>query len=81
MVHCLPRIASRNAIFSACTWFEDPLRQLLKEDDFEMAVLLSVNKALFCVEVPSEDDAEKIIVESVVTKFKSNSDTNLLEEN
>ena len=44
-----------------------------------MAVLLAVNEALLSVEVPSEEDVEEI-VERVVAKVKSDSDTNLLEE-
>ena len=37
-----PSNAFLEHIFSACTWFDDPLRQRLKDKHFEMAVLIAV---------------------------------------
>ena len=59
--------------FSTCTFFDDPLRQSLKDARFEMAVLLAVNEELLSGEVPSEDEAKKI-VEKVVAKFADDAD-------
>ena len=33
-------------IFSACTWFDDPVRQSLGDQRFEKSILLAVNKDL-----------------------------------
>ena len=55
-------------IFSACTWFDDPLRQRLKGKRFEMAFLISVNDNLINGVVPSEKKVQEII-ESIVTLF------------
>ena len=57
-------------IFSACTWFDNPLRQSLKSTRFEMAVLLAVNESLLCNKVPSEDELEEI-VRNVVSNLMS----------
>ena len=60
-------------IFSACTHFNDPLRQSLKEARFEMAVLLSVNESLLSGTVPTEEEAKEI-VKDVVAKFETDSE-------
>jgi hypothetical protein len=33
-------------IFSACTWFDDPLRQMQSDGEFERSLLLSINDTL-----------------------------------
>ena len=33
-------------IFSACTWFDDPLRQMQSDGEFEWSLLLSINDTL-----------------------------------
>ena len=60
-------------IFSACTHFDDPLRQSLKEARFDMAVLLSVHESLLSGTVPTEEE-EKEIVKDVVAKFETDSE-------
>ena len=57
-------------IFSACTWFDNPLRQSLKSTRFEMAVLLAVNKSLLCCKVFSEEKFEEI-TKNVINNLKS----------
>ena len=64
---------SQERTFSTCTFFDDPLRQSLKDARFEMAVLLAVNEELLSGEVTSEDEAKKI-VEKVVAKFADDAD-------
>ena len=55
-------------MFSACTWFDDPLHQRLKDDCFEKAVLVTVNDSLVSgVSVTKEK--VKAIVEKVVFQF------------
>ena len=61
-----PSNAFLERIFSACTWFDDPLRQKLQDKRFEMAVLIAVNDKLLNGVVPSEKSVEEI-VESVLT--------------
>ena len=56
-------------IFSACTWFDDPLRQRLRDTRFEMAVLLAVNESLLSCDVPSEEKAKEIVAR-VVSQFE-----------
>ena len=59
--------------FSTCTWFDDALRQRLKEGRFEMAVLLAVNNAfLEDGSIPSEEEMKKI-VEKVVRIYDNDS--------
>lgn len=65
--------AFQERVFSACTHFDDPLRQRLKEARFEMAVLLSINQSLLSDTVPAEDEAKKI-VEDIVAKFDADSE-------
>ena len=56
-------------IFSLYTWFDNPLRQSLKETRFEMAVLLAVNDAFICTETPT--DAETVeIMKTIVATFE-----------
>ena len=52
-------------MFSACTWFDDPLRQRLKDDCFEKAVLVAVNECLISG-VSATKERVKAIVEKVV---------------
>ena len=59
-------------IFSTCTWFDDPLRQRLKNSRFEMAVILAANKALLTCKVPSEEEA-RALVEEVIATFEQES--------
>ena len=56
-------------IRSACTWFDSPLRQSLKDKRFEMAVLLAVNESLLACEVPSDEKAKEM-VEKVIANFE-----------
>ena len=61
--------AFQERIFSLCTWFDNPLRQSLKETRFEMAVLLAVNDAFLCTETPT--DAETVeIMKTIVATFE-----------
>ena len=48
-------------IFSACTWFDDPLRQRLKPAHFVMSVLLAVNEAMLIETVPTDEEAQAIV--------------------
>ena len=63
--------AFQERTFSTCTYFDDPLRQRLKRERFEMAVLLAVNEALLKTEVPSEADAKQIVSKVLATFEKS----------
>jgi hypothetical protein len=58
-------------IFSACTWFDSPLRQRLKDKQFEMAVLFAfaVNESLLACEVPSDEKAKEM-VDKVIATFE-----------
>ena len=60
-------------IFSACTHFDNPIRQRLKESRFEMAVLLAVNESLLECEIPSDEKAQEI-VEKVIKRFEDTTD-------
>ena len=60
-------------IFSACTWFDNPLRQRLHNKRFEMSVILAVNESLLKCKVPSDDEAKQI-VERVIAKFNNSID-------
>ncbi len=51
--------------FSACTFFDDVLRQRLKEGRFEMAVLLAKNESLLN-KTEIDDDRAKDIIRSVM---------------
>ena len=65
--------AHQERTFSTCTWFDDALRQSLKEGRFEMAVLLAVNNAfLEDGSIPSEEEMKKI-VEKVVRIYDNDS--------
>jgi len=55
----------QECIFSACTWFDNPLRQSLSDKRFEMAVLLAVNEALLKCNVPTEEEAKEIVARAV----------------
>ena len=69
-------------IFSACTWFDNPLRQSLKSTRFEMAVLLAVNESLLCNKVPSEDELEEIVknvVSNLMTSPRLSGDEDEIE--
>ncbi len=48
-------------IFSACTHFDSPLRQSLKIDRFEMAILLAVNECIMKCKIPSDEEAKEIV--------------------
>ena len=52
--------------FSACTHFDDPLRQSLKVGRFEMAVLLAVNESLLKKNVVADEKEVNEIINSVV---------------
>ena len=54
-------------IFSTCTWFDNPLRQSLQNERFEMAVLLTVNKSFLDMTVPSEARAKEIVARVLAT--------------
>ena len=60
-------------IFSACTWFDDHLRQSLQDKRFEMAVLIAVNNNLLNGVVPPEKTVTEII-ESVLTLLNKEGD-------
>ena len=60
-----PSNAFLERIFSACSWFDDPLRQRLKDDHFEKAVLIAVNESLISG-VSTTKEKVKGIVETVV---------------
>lgn len=58
--------AFQERIFSTCTWFDDPLRQSLKDGRFEMAVLLAANDALISkFDTPTEDQAKDIVAKAI----------------
>ena len=69
--HCSNGLQER--IFSACTWFDNPLRQRLQNKRFEMSVILVVNESLLKCKVPSDDEAKQI-VERVIAKFDNSID-------
>eukprot|EP00956_Cyclotella_meneghiniana_P032818 scaffold91636_cov36-Cyclotella_meneghiniana.AAC.4 len=54
-------------IFSLCTWFDNPLRQSLKETRFEMAVLLAINDAFLSDTAPSVEETKEILKKVVAT--------------
>ena len=60
-------------IFSACTHFDNPIRQRLKESRFEMAVLLAVNESILKCEIPTNEKAQEI-VEKVIKRFEDTTD-------
>ena len=60
-------------IFSACTWFDNPLRQSLQDERFEMAVLLAVNESFLDMTVPSDARAREIVA-SVLATFERSGD-------
>ena len=68
MLACPSANGLQERIFSACTWFDNPLRQSLTDKRFEMAVLLAVNESLLQCNVPSEEEARKIVAR-VIAKF------------
>ncbi len=47
--------------FSACTWFDNPLRQSLEDERFEKAVLLAVNECFIEGEVLTDEKAKEIV--------------------
>jgi hypothetical protein len=51
--------------FSTCTHFNDKLRQRLRDDRFEMSVLIAANKSMTSIKVPTETEAKAIIAEAV----------------
>ncbi len=55
--------------FSACTNFDDSLRQRLKEGRFEMAVLLAVNETLLKEAGEVDEGKVKEIINSVMKTF------------
>ena len=64
----LPRSnAFLERIFSACSWCDDPLRQRLKDDCFEKAILIAVNESLISG-VSTTQETVKAIVETVVVQ-------------
>lgn len=65
-------------VFSTCTWFDDPLRQRMKYERYEMSVLLAVNEELLRCKVPSDDETEEI-VENVLSMFEESLGTNAKE--
>ena len=60
-------------IFKACTWFDNQLRQRLKDLCFEMAILISVNDSLIRGVVPTEEKA-KAVIASVEAQFDKKGD-------
>ena len=67
----LPRSnAFLERIFSACTWFDDPLRQSLTDNRFEKAVLVAVNESLISGVSTTKENA-KVMVKTVI--YQSNS--------
>ena len=60
--------AFQERIFSACTHFDNPIRQRLKESRFEMAVLLAVNESLLECKIPTNEKAQEM-VEKVIKRF------------
>ena len=60
-------------IFSACTHFDNPIRQRLKGSRFEMAVLLAVNESILKCEIPTNEKAQEI-VEKVIKRFEDTTD-------
>ena len=48
-------------IFSACTWFDNPLCQKLQDKQFEMAVLLAVNGGLLGSNLITKKEAQVIV--------------------
>lgn len=65
--------AYQERTFSACTWFDDILRQRLKNNRFEMSVLLAVNSALLKCKVPTEEEYQAI-VDKVQAEFGDTAD-------
>lgn len=65
--------AHQERTFSTCTWFDDALRQRLKEGRFEMAVLLAVNNAFLEDGSMPSDEEMKAIVEKVVKIYDDDS--------
>lgn len=61
--------AFQERIFSCCTYFDNPLRQSLKDGRFEMAVLLAVNQNILRKGKVSEEEVEKI-VDNVMKQFE-----------
>lgn len=51
--------------FSTCTHFNDELRARLQDEKFEMSVLISANKAMTAIKIPDENEAKKIISDTI----------------
>ena len=52
-------------MLSACTWFDDPVRQRLRDNRFEKAVLVAVDECLISG-VSATKERVKAIVEKAV---------------
>jgi len=48
-------------IFSTCTWFDNPLRQRLNDEKFEMAVIIAVNECILNEKEPSDERKMEIV--------------------
>ena len=66
-------------VFSTCTWFDDPLRQRMKYERYEMAVLLAVNEKLLNNEELLNCNGTEEIVENVLSMFGESLGTNAKE--
>ena len=60
--------------FSTCTYFDDELRSRLKEERFEMAVLIAVNKTMTKIEIPTSNEAKAIVSKAVANVVALSSD-------
>ena len=62
-----PSNAFVECIFSACTWFDDPLHQRLRPKRFKMAIFLDVNEILLLSEeIPTEDEVKQVVEKTTV---------------
>ena len=56
-----PSNAYMERIFSTCTWFDNPLRQRLNDEKFEMAVIIVVNECILNEKEPSDERKMEIV--------------------
>lgn len=61
-------------VFSACTWFDSPLRQRLNPKHFEIPVLLAANEVLpsGTIELPDEAAARRVVNEVLCVFVQGN---------
>lgn len=57
--------AHQERTFSTCTHFNDTLRARLKDDKFEMSVIIAANKSITSAKIPTEEEAKAIIANTV----------------